>query len=294
MFDLKQRAYFRLDKQKKNALRCAFFASYMRLCAILSFTVASLCVFRDTAQIRLDARPPATLFRYAGGMLPAVPAMLGTAYTLAASTFSFALLSLLADQHEGRERTFADVLNPLNGSRYLLFGLEKTAAVCRLLLLCFWPASITAALLTFLLRTGCPFLLLAGGLSVLAMQTLLCAAVFCVQYQQFSVAPYLLCKNPMLPVSEALLSSALLTEKKRFKLMLFRLRTLPLRLIAAPILPAPSARAILSALEATVSESIYDERNVETGSAAVVFYVGRDAVIKPAGPEAIDRKDSEN
>ena len=287
MFQLRQRAYARMHTNKRVVFRCAMLSGFTGLCAAASVLTAIAVLIAGT-DAKFRELPLIGAFISPDGVKVAVICLLflGTAYTYTSNVFTFTLHALLANRADNKNPRLQSFLRFGSGFRYALYAAEKTAAALRLLPSCFAFPVMTVLILLALLAVGVPAYLLIAGVGLCAAQTILAVCVFFVRWQKYSLTLYLLCLHPLLPVSDALKSSVLLTERKRISIALYHLRTLPMRVLSRRMIPLPYIRVYLTAIETVFCERVYGERCVRKNSAAIVYYIdGNTKIIEESDAE---------
>lgn len=281
MFELKRRAFLMLGKHKSIACKCALYSSYGQLSAVFSCIVSIMSLFENT-RFALRSLPfIGRLWESEYTVLPAVLfALIGSAYSICGHCFSFALYAVLSNSDKKSRIRFTDTVHVHNGIRFILLRLTRIIHITRILFICLLPALLFLLILFLFLAVGVPRFLFITGLILFVLQIFSGTVTACILKERFAVTSYLLCTNPMLSVSDALISSALLTETKILRITAIHVRLFGLRLIVKPFLPFLCSHAYHTAFEIALSEKIYGEQRIKKNDAGIVFYINTDSVIR--------------
>ena len=274
LFTVKTKARFLTHGMKTKATLYALLPLPARAGETLSLLTAALCaaygpekVFEGWTLFGSPVRPPraaALLFLLAG--------MLFALFYHALHFTKTAAFYYRTDRNQPRPRCFISLRW---GARALYCSaLIAARNVGWLLLLCL-PGSATAAALGLMLLKGIPARLFYAGALLSAAQIFAGAAGAFLLSRRYALTRYLMYLNPLLPVREAIRSSALLTRGRLTRAALGELSFLPWRALCLFGPARPFAAAYAGLLSACLCEALYAEDKTRVKTPAVVFLIGK-------------------
>ena len=264
LLHLKLRAQWLGARCRKPALLCAALSVLFAAAGVCSGILWGCAAIFGTQAAFAAVLPAAvfTGFPALDFLLPPLFFVLTVLYYLAHTTAAGAYRTCFyAAATDEKTADLRRLFSIKSGMKHLAYRCRFAILRGKCLLRCFLPFLIGAALLVILLFTvGLPKELFPLSVGTLAVSFAGCAAAFFIMRQSYALTGFLLFWHPKLPVKDAFISSALLTEGKLLRIAGIQLRLLPWKLFSCLLLGLPFTLWYLPAVHTALYEEIYGEK----------------------------------